>query len=116
MRKGSRTLMVPVQRLAVLLCFLTASVCLHAATWAEVPPPGATPHQSLWDVPKDIMPPDPDVKGGSRQFESPTGTVTVKLHEYKEKCLPLPDNFSEATSGAAYIAGTYTQAAGIIKS
>ncbi len=72
--------------------------------------------QSLWDIPSDIAPPQTGVKGENPQFESPSGLLFVTLQQYKEKCLPLPDNLSEVTSGNAYREGTYSAAAGIIKS
>ncbi|MBI5633747.1 MAG: hypothetical protein HZA15_09750, partial [Nitrospirae bacterium] len=101
---------------ALILPCLLVVLCLSAAgAWAQGSPAGK-PSQSLWGIPGDTISPSPGVKSDTPQFESPAGLVAVTLQQYKEKCLPLPDNFSEASSGSAYREGTYAEAAGIVKS
>lgn len=96
--------------LLLLICCFT-----DAGARAQGLPAGRSP-QSPWSIPGDDMSSGSGIRSDTPQFESPTGIVSATLLDYKEKCLPLPDNFDAALSGSAYRAGTYSQAAGIIKS
>lgn len=70
----------------------------------------------LWDIPTDVRPPDYEIKGQTHRFDSPFAMVTMSLMDYRENCLPVPDNFKEIMEQSAYREGTYTTALGLIKS